>query len=60
MVLDTIKHSNIKYLAFQSEGNAAQFIIPFAKKVCLLYAGTNITYVTLMASILFISVINKY
>ena len=34
MGLDTIHHDNKSYLSFQSEGNASQFIIPFAKKVC--------------------------
>ena len=34
MSINLIEHSGIKYLQFQSEGNAAQFIIPFAVKVC--------------------------
>jgi hypothetical protein len=34
MGINTIEHNGIKYLQFQSEGNASQFIIPFALKVC--------------------------
>jgi Methyltransferase domain len=34
MGLETIEHSGKKYLKFQAEGNAAQFIKPFAEKVC--------------------------
>jgi hypothetical protein len=34
MGLDTIVHSGNKYLSFQAQGNAAQFIIPFAVKLC--------------------------
>jgi SAM-dependent methyltransferase len=34
MPINTISHSNKIYLSFQSQGNAAQFIIPFAKKLC--------------------------
>jgi hypothetical protein len=34
MAINTIEHSGNKYLDFQAEGNAAQFIIPFALKVC--------------------------
>ena len=32
--MDTIKFNNEIYPAFQSEGNAAQFAIPFAKHIC--------------------------
>lgn len=35
MSIEIIEHNNKKYPKFQSEGNAAQFIIPFAKKVCI-------------------------
>ena len=34
MGLETIVHSGNKYLSFQAQGNAAQFIIPFAVKLC--------------------------
>lgn len=30
-----VEHDNEKYFAFQAEGNAAQFIMPFAKKLCV-------------------------
>ena len=43
MGIDTIEHSDIKYLKFQSEGNAAQFILPFAVKLCKGY-GYDIGY----------------
>lgn len=35
-MIDTIRvnDTNIDYPAFQAEGNAAQFILPFAKQVC--------------------------
>lgn len=33
-MINTIKHQDRDYLAFQAEGNAAQFAIPFAKHVC--------------------------
>ena len=35
MSINTIEHGGHKYLDFQSQGNAAQFIIPFALKVCI-------------------------
>lgn len=34
MAIKTIEHEGKKYPLFQSEGNAAQFAIPYAKKVC--------------------------
>lgn len=34
MPLATIEHGGNTYLQFQTEGNASQFIIPFAQKVC--------------------------
>jgi hypothetical protein len=34
MGLDIVEHSGNKYLKFQTEGNAAQFIKPFALKLC--------------------------
>ena len=33
-MIETIKFKNSSYPKFQSEGNAAQFAIPFAKHVC--------------------------
>ena len=33
-MIDTIKFKNKVYPKFQSEGNASQFAIPFAKHVC--------------------------
>ena len=33
-MIPIIKHNNINYPQFQSEGNAAQFAIPYAKKIC--------------------------
>lgn len=33
-MIHTIEHLNNTYPAFQSQGNAAQFAIPFAKHVC--------------------------
>jgi predicted SAM-dependent methyltransferase len=33
-MINTIKHLNNKYPEFQSQGNAAQFAIPYAKHVC--------------------------
>jgi Methyltransferase domain len=35
MPLNIIQHDNTPYLSFQADGNASQFIIPFAKKVCV-------------------------
>jgi SAM-dependent methyltransferase len=35
MPIHTIIHDKTSYLSFQAEGNAAQFIIPFAKKLCI-------------------------
>lgn len=32
--METIKFNNTTYLAFQAQGNAAQFAIPFAKHLC--------------------------
>jgi len=43
MGLDTIVHSGNTYLSFQAQGNAAQFIIPFAVKLCK-GAGYDIGY----------------
>lgn len=34
-MIETIEFKNIKYPKFQSEGNAAQFAIPFAKHLCI-------------------------
>ena len=34
MPIDTLEHEDRKYLSFQAEGNASQFIIPFALKIC--------------------------
>lgn len=34
MVIDVINYKGENYPKFQSEGNAAQFAIPFARKVC--------------------------
>ena len=34
MSIKTIIHDNTRYPAFQAEGNAMQFAIPFARKVC--------------------------
>lgn len=34
MPIDVIEYKGHTYPSFQTEGNAAQFIIPFAKKVC--------------------------
>lgn len=34
MAIKIIEHENKKYPSFQSQGNAAQFAIPYAKKVC--------------------------
>jgi SAM-dependent methyltransferase len=33
-MISIIKHNNINYPKFQSEGNAAQFAIPYAQKIC--------------------------
>lgn len=33
-MIETIEFKNNTYLKFQSEGNAAQFAIPFAKNIC--------------------------
>jgi len=33
-MIQTIEHNKIFYPSFQSEGNAAQFAIPYAKHVC--------------------------
>lgn len=33
-MIDTLEYNKKKYPAFQSQGNAAQFAIPFAKHVC--------------------------
>jgi predicted SAM-dependent methyltransferase len=33
-MIKTIKYKEVNYPEFQSEGNAAQYAIPFAKKVC--------------------------
>ena len=33
-MIETLRYKNKFYPAFQSEGNAAQFAIPFARKVC--------------------------
>lgn len=33
-MVDYIQYNNKKYFKFQSEGNAAQFILPFATKLC--------------------------
>ena len=33
-MIETIQHNNKDYPAFQSEGNAAKFAIPFALQVC--------------------------
>lgn len=33
-MIATIQHNNIDYPAFQAEGNAAKFAIPFALQVC--------------------------
>ena len=34
MPIDTITHDGVKYPSFQTEGNAARFVMPFAKLVC--------------------------
>lgn len=34
-MIETITYNDKKYPKFQAEGNAAQFIIPFANKVCM-------------------------
>lgn len=34
-MISTLNYNNKIYPLFQSEGNAAQFVIPFAKKVCI-------------------------
>jgi len=34
MPINTIGYNDQQYLAFQADGNAAQFIIPFAKHIC--------------------------
>jgi SAM-dependent methyltransferase len=34
MPIDLIEHDAKKYFGFQSQGNAAQFILPFAQKLC--------------------------
>jgi len=34
MPIETIDYGGFKYPAFQAEGNASQFAIPFAKQVC--------------------------
>lgn len=41
--MDLIAFNNIKYPAFQSQGNAAQFAIPYAKHFCKGY-GVDIGY----------------
>lgn len=33
-MIETIEYDSQIYPAFQAEGNAAQFVLPFAKKVC--------------------------
>lgn len=33
-MIKTIKYKENEYLSFQAEGNAAQFIMPFAKHIC--------------------------
>ena len=35
MPLNIIEYESVKYLSFQAKGNAAKFIIPFAKEVCV-------------------------
>lgn len=34
-MIDTLRYKNISYPKFQEDGWAAQFVIPFAKKVCI-------------------------
>ena len=36
-MIKTIEHNNKRYPLFQSQGNASQFAIPFAKHVCVGY-----------------------
>ncbi len=43
MPIDTITHNHQTYPAFQAQGNAAQFILPFAQKFCT-GAGYDIGY----------------
>jgi hypothetical protein len=38
-MINTIQHLENHYPAFQAQGNAAQFAIPFAKHVC---SGTGV------------------
>jgi len=32
--MDVVKHNNEEYPAFQATGNAARFVLPFAKEMC--------------------------
>ena len=43
MPIKTIEYKGKEYPSFQAEGNASQFAIPFAKKVCIGY-GYDIGY----------------
>lgn len=43
-MIETIKFKDKTYPFFQSEGNAAQFAIPFAQKVCTGAMGYDIGY----------------
>ena len=43
MPVKTITHENVEYPFFQTQGNAAKFIIPFAKEFCI-GSGYDIGY----------------